>query len=219
VTALTTLHKLAELPQLPIANCPTDRRNQILSTSLSPGETTSSSHLYANTSIGHLRNNSRTCTKQTELFVIPVTGVCSVFSVLLTLSSSFSYTCSYPLHFPSFSCAKIHCSASQLLFLLLLNYFLPLSSPLPLILPQHFSPLPLPPTYLPPTDKLTIPTVHNPSHLQSLTRAPSTTRTEMYPKMHKGHKTQQLPTSSPSNPLLLHSFFSATFTNNSNFYI
>jgi hypothetical protein len=39
-TALTTLHKLANLPHLPIATNPVDRRNQILLTSQSPGETT-----------------------------------------------------------------------------------------------------------------------------------------------------------------------------------
>jgi hypothetical protein len=39
--ALTTLYELAELPQLPIAICLMERRNQILLTSQSPGETTS----------------------------------------------------------------------------------------------------------------------------------------------------------------------------------
>jgi hypothetical protein len=39
--ALTTLHKLADLPQLLNANNPVDRRKQIPLTSQSPGETTS----------------------------------------------------------------------------------------------------------------------------------------------------------------------------------
>jgi hypothetical protein len=39
--ALTTLHKLEELPQLQIATCPVNRKNQILLTSQSLGETTS----------------------------------------------------------------------------------------------------------------------------------------------------------------------------------
>jgi hypothetical protein len=40
-TALITLHKLADLNHLSIATNPVDRRNQILLTSQSPGETTS----------------------------------------------------------------------------------------------------------------------------------------------------------------------------------
>jgi hypothetical protein len=40
-TALTTLHEPAELPQLPIATCPVDRRNQVLLISQSLAETTS----------------------------------------------------------------------------------------------------------------------------------------------------------------------------------
>jgi hypothetical protein len=40
-TALTTLHELAELSLLPDATNPVDRRNEILLTSQSHGETTS----------------------------------------------------------------------------------------------------------------------------------------------------------------------------------
>jgi hypothetical protein len=40
-TALTTHHELTDLPHLPIATCPVDKRNQILLTSQSPGKTTS----------------------------------------------------------------------------------------------------------------------------------------------------------------------------------
>jgi hypothetical protein len=47
--------------------------------------------------------------------------------VLFTLTSLFSYSYSYPFHFPSFCCATIHCSPSQLLFLPLLIHAFPLS--------------------------------------------------------------------------------------------
>jgi hypothetical protein len=84
----------------------------------------------ANTRFGCQRNKSKTFTEQTELFVVAVSG--GVFSVL-TLQSLFSYPSSYLLHFPSFSCAIIHCSPSQLLFLCLLihslSYLHPHSSP------------------------------------------------------------------------------------------
>jgi hypothetical protein len=56
---------------------------------------------------------SRTFTKQTEHFVLVIPAL----SLLLSLPSLFSYAYSYPLHFPSFTCAMIHCSPSQLLFL------------------------------------------------------------------------------------------------------
>jgi hypothetical protein len=46
----------------------------------------------------------------------------STFSVLTSPSLS-SHPYSYSLHTPSFSCAKIHCSPYQLLFLIFLNYF------------------------------------------------------------------------------------------------
>jgi hypothetical protein len=69
--ALTILHELAELLQLPTATCPVDRRNQILLKASLLVRPHQSSCLYANTRIRHLRNNSRTFTKQTELFVVP----------------------------------------------------------------------------------------------------------------------------------------------------
>jgi hypothetical protein len=75
-----------------------------------------------------------------------------LFFVLLTLTSLFSYPYSYPLHFLSFSCATIHCSPSQLLFLPLLIHSLPLSSPPSHRLPQLVNTLPLPPTHSPPAD-------------------------------------------------------------------
>jgi hypothetical protein len=72
----------------------------------------------SNTRIGYQKNKSRTFTKPTELSVVTI----PVFflSSLLTLPSLFSYFYSYPLHFPSFSCATVHYSPSQLLFLLIL---------------------------------------------------------------------------------------------------
>jgi hypothetical protein len=48
----------------------------------------------------------------------------------------------------------------------------------------------LPPTYSPPADKTTIPTLHKPNPLQSLIQAPYTTTTEIHSNTHKGHKTQ-----------------------------
>jgi hypothetical protein len=77
------------------------------------------------------RNKFRNFTEQTELFAVDVPVY---FSVLLTLPSLFSYPYSYPPHFPSFSCATIHCSP--------LNYsFFPFSStPSPVFAP------PFPPT-------------------------------------------------------------------------
>jgi hypothetical protein len=86
----------------------------------------------SNIRIGHQKNNSRTFTKQTELFVVAVPG--DFFSVLLTLPSPFSYPYSYPLHFQPFSCATIHWSPSQLLFPYFLIHSLSLSS-----LPLHTS--------------------------------------------------------------------------------
>jgi hypothetical protein len=58
-----------------------------------------------NTRTGCKRSKSRTFTEQTEFFVVAVPGF--IFSVLLTLPSLFSFPYSYPLHFPSFSCATI----------------------------------------------------------------------------------------------------------------
>jgi hypothetical protein len=79
---------------------------------------------------------------------------------------------------------------------LLLNYFfwnfssMPLPSPPLSILPQPVTTLPVPPTYSPPADQPIVPTLHTtPNLLQSLTQAPYTTTTEIYPKPHKGHKT------------------------------
>jgi hypothetical protein len=63
ITALPTLQELAELPQLPIATCPVDRRNKILLTRQSPGRPHQNSHLYTNTRNGNLRNNSRNFTE------------------------------------------------------------------------------------------------------------------------------------------------------------
>jgi hypothetical protein len=78
-----------------------------------------------NTRIGCQRNKSRTFTKRMKFLLLYLL----FFSVLLTSPSLFSYAYSYPLHFPSFSCATIYCSPSQLLLLPLLIHSLPLSFP------------------------------------------------------------------------------------------
>jgi hypothetical protein len=62
---------------------------------------------------------------------------------LLNSPSLFTYPYSYPLHFPSFFCATIHCSPSQLFFLTLLIYSFPcLQVPLlssPNLSPHYYS--------------------------------------------------------------------------------
>jgi hypothetical protein len=68
-------------------------------------------------------------------------------SVLTNLPSLSSHPYSHPLQTPSFSCAKMHCSLSQLLFLPLLIHSLTLPSPSPPILPQTVTRLPIPPTH------------------------------------------------------------------------
>jgi hypothetical protein len=161
-------------------------------------------YLYANTKIGHLRNNFTICQK-TEISVVPEPGVfyCLFFfsfssfifiiPVLTSLSLFFNHY-SYPLHFPSFCCATIHGSPSQLFFLPpLIHSFPHLHLPL---LPSHNH------TTLPSYTLTTcwLPTVYNPSPLQSLTQAPSTTRTEIHPNIHKGHKTQHFPDWSSTLP-------------------
>jgi hypothetical protein len=123
-TALTTLHNLAVLPHLTIPTNLVERRNQILPQRL---------HLHANTRIGHLRKNSRTFTKRLNFmwflnlafFITSFLILIFIIPALLTSPSLFSYPYSYPLHFPSFSCAIIHCSPSHLLFLPLLILFFP----------------------------------------------------------------------------------------------
>jgi hypothetical protein len=72
------------------------------------------------------RNNFKTFTKQSELYVVGTPGFCLFFFVLLTLPSLFSYPYSYPLHVSCSSCATIHSSPSQLLVLLLLIHSVPI---------------------------------------------------------------------------------------------
>jgi hypothetical protein len=57
-------------------------------------------------------------------------------SILSTLPSSSSHPHSQPLHFPSFSCAKVHCSPSQQLALPLLTHSFSWPSLSPPILPN-----------------------------------------------------------------------------------
>jgi hypothetical protein len=68
----------------------------------------------------------------------------------------------------------------------------PLLLPSPPILPQTVTRLPLPHIYSPPADKPTIPTLHNPNPLQSLTEAPYTT-TETHPTPQNPAATTMLP--------------------------
>jgi hypothetical protein len=149
------------------------------------------SHLYANTRIGHLRNNFRTSTKRLKflLFLYLVFFAVVFFSVLLISPSLFSYPYSYSLHFPSFSCTIIHCLPVQLLFLPLFIHsliFTSCSYPSPTC--HHTIPL----SYTLTTQWLAYCTNYTqPQPLQSLTQAHSTTATEIYLNMHKGHKTQQ----------------------------
>jgi hypothetical protein len=120
-------------------------------------------------------------------------------SILPTLPSWSSHPFSQPLHSSPFSCAKIHCSPSQQLILSLLTHCLPLPSPSPPICSQPATRLPLSPTHSSLADQCTIPTLHNPNLLQSLTQAPYTTTTEIHPNTHKGHKNQQPPHHFPTH--------------------
>jgi hypothetical protein len=74
-----------------------------------------------------------------------------------------------------------------------------------------------PPTHSP-ADQPTVPILHNPNPLQSLTQAPYTTK-EIHPNTQKGHKTHQPPHCFPYSPTPLPtSPFSATLTNSQNCY-
>jgi hypothetical protein len=120
-----------------------------------------------------------------------------------------------PLHSPSRSCAKIHCSPSQQFVLPHLTHSLPLPSPSPSILSQPVTRLPLTPTHSSPTDQPTIPTLHKP---KPLTQASSNT-TEIHPNTHKDYKNQQQPHCFPHSHIpLTSSPFSATLSNSPNFY-
>jgi hypothetical protein len=71
---LTTLHKLAVSPHLIIPANLVDKRTKYYSQDSYLVRPHWSFHLYTNTRIGHLRNNSRTYIKR-QLFVIPEPGV------------------------------------------------------------------------------------------------------------------------------------------------
>jgi hypothetical protein len=139
-------------------------------------------------------------------------------SVLSNLPSLSSHPYSHPLHSSSF-CTKICYLPSQLLFQPLLIHSLPLLSPLPPILPQCVTRLPLPPTRSPPADQPTIPTFNNPNPLQTLTQAPYTTTIQIQKNTNKGHETISPPYCFPHSPTSLPtSSFNATITNSPNFY-
>jgi hypothetical protein len=97
------------------------------------GETTSELPLVHQSRIGHQRKKLQNFYQKTEpgsrtwCFLIVFLFLIFIFiiPVLLTSPSLFFYPCSYPLLFPSFSWATIHCSISQLLFLPLHIYSVP----------------------------------------------------------------------------------------------
>jgi hypothetical protein len=106
-------------------------------------------------------------------------------SILSILPSSSSHPYSHLLHSPVLkSITPLHnnsfCPFSPTLF--------PQPSPSLPILSQPVTRLPLPPTHSSLAYQTTIPTLQNPKPLKSLTQAPSTTTTEIYPNTHKGHK-------------------------------
>jgi hypothetical protein len=131
-----------------------------------------------------------------------------LFSFLSFCTSKFTITIFSsllsPLHSSSFSCAKIHCSPSQLLFLPLLIHSLHLPSPSP-ILPQPVTRIALPPIHSPPDDQLTVPTLHNPNpsnpwpkyltlqhkYTQTYTKATNTAATTPLPPL--THPTSHVP--------------------------
>jgi hypothetical protein len=79
----------------------------------------------------------------------------------------------------------------------------PLPSPSHSISPQPITRLPLPPTHSPPADQPTIPTLHNPNLLQSLTQAPYTTITKIHTNTCQGPKTQLIQHFTQSPPHFL----------------
>jgi hypothetical protein len=123
-----------------MATCPLDRRNQILLTSQSPlllavqqeGQHFSPQSPEYQAPLPELYTKGIT----PELLPSRLNFLLLLYLffflnfllfVLFTLTSLFSYSYSYPFHFPSFCCATIHCSPSQLLFLPLLIHAFPLS--------------------------------------------------------------------------------------------
>jgi hypothetical protein len=76
----------------------------------------------------------------------------------------------------------------------------PQPSPSLAILLQPVTRLPFPPSHSSLTEQPTIPTLHNPKSLQSLTQTPSSTTTEIYPNTHKNHKNSYPHTTFPTHP-------------------
>jgi hypothetical protein len=92
----------------------------------------------------------------------------------------------------------------------------PYTHPPPPILPQLVTRLILTPTHSSPAGQSTMPTLHNPTPLQSLTQASSTITTEIYPNTDKNQKPLQCFPHSPT-PFPA-STFSATLLNSPNFH-
>jgi hypothetical protein len=138
---------------------------------------------------------------------------------LLTSPSLLSYPYSYPLHFPSFSCATIHCTTFQLLFLPLLIHYLQLSSPPLLSSPKLLAQYP----FLLHTHHLltsllyqlyTIPVPCKPCH-----KHPPLQKQKYIQIDTMDTKPSSSCIYSPTNPPLFPPPFCATFTNFPNLYI
>jgi hypothetical protein len=129
-TALTSLQELEVLPHLTIPTNLVDRRTKYYSQHSLLVRTHQSFYLCTNTRFGHLRNNSSTFTKRLNflwflnLMFFIVFLYYYYYYCIINFTSLFSYSCSYPLYFPS-SCTTIHCFPSHLLFLPLLIHSFP----------------------------------------------------------------------------------------------
>jgi hypothetical protein len=139
-----------------------------------------------------------------------------LFFSVLTSPSLFSNSYSYVLHFPSFSCGTIHCFSSQLLFLLLLIYSLPIFASLSYHSPTcHHRTLPsytLATSWLDNCANSTHPQC--PAILDKNTLHYNSGNTS---KLTQGPQNPAAPTL--LSPYFLSPHFSATFTNYPSFYL
>jgi hypothetical protein len=179
-----------------------------------------SSCLYANTKIGHQRNTFRTFTRQVKFLIVVVPCACFVLfsSVLLKISSLFSYPYSYPLHFPSFFFVIIYCSPSQLLCLLFSSTLCPIFTS-----PSYPSPTfhhTAPPSYTLTTHWLTYCTNWTHPEPPVIPDRLTLHYNRNAPKHTQGlQNTVTLIPSSPTHSPLFFPPFSTNFTNYPSFYI
>jgi hypothetical protein len=122
------------------------------------------------------------------------------------------------LHFPSFSCAIIHCSPAQVIFLSLLIYSVILSS-LPHLSPQPVTTLHVPPTHSSPADQPTVPTVHNPRPCNPWHKHPPLQQQKYTPIHKRATKPSSPHILSPTHPPLFLTSLSVHSTNFPNFWI